>query len=126
MRVKNMIIKYVIPLTKELYMPNHWPVPIMDGALKMISDDDVVKSIEITFKNQPVQLAPQGQCSGQIIHIYNKDSILPDLIYPLCLFANSTTNRRLCNTSFSFACLFPFCAFLASICSSLRESTAYF
>lgn len=53
-----MLVRYLVELREPINLEDHWPISIMGGDLRVISKDEKVTAIEITFRGQPVHLAP--------------------------------------------------------------------
>jgi len=75
-----MRVRYLIKLDEPIRLEDHWPIPILDGNLRVISQGGKASAFEITFVGQPVNLAPrveeheEGEVKASITIC---DSLLP-------------------------------------------------
>ena len=54
-----MRIRYVIRLKEPILLEDHWPVPVMSGQLRVISEGQKATALEIVFTGQPSTYAPK-------------------------------------------------------------------
>lgn len=69
-----MRIRYIIPFTQKLIVPDHWDIPLQGGVCRLLEEDGIAKSLEVVLNGQPASLAPKievGEHEGgmQTIHV---------------------------------------------------------
>ena len=75
-----MLVRYFVELREPIDLEDHWPISIMGGDLRIISKDDRIIALEITFTGQPAHLAPAVEAHGQgetKYTITQRDTLLP-------------------------------------------------
>jgi hypothetical protein len=75
-----MRIRYVIRLKEPILLEDHWPIPVMAGQLRVISEGQKATALEIIFTGQPSTYAPKIECdpSAKITtKITGHDRLLP-------------------------------------------------
>ncbi|MFN4164348.1 MAG: hypothetical protein ACK4GK_07220 [Ferrovibrio sp.] len=71
--------RYIIRLREPIQLEDHWPVPMVGGELRAISDGKQTTAFEAVFCNQPTSLSPKiaaGVNGGPHI-ITKRDNLLP-------------------------------------------------
>lgn len=72
-----MRIRYRIPFTHKLIVPDHWEIPLQGGVCRLHEEDGVVRALEVVFDGQPTRLAPRladGEEEGAIPTIQMQDA----------------------------------------------------
>jgi hypothetical protein len=54
-----MRIRYVVRLKEPILLEDHWPIPVMAGQLRVISEGKKATALEIIFTGQPSAYAPK-------------------------------------------------------------------
>lgn len=75
-----MLIRYLVELREPIYIEDHWPIPIMGGEFRAVSQDGVVIAFEISFSGQSVDMAPmlERHEEGEVAFTMNgRDKLLP-------------------------------------------------
>jgi hypothetical protein len=53
-----MRVRYVVGLKEPVLLEDHWPIPLMDGEMRVIADGKTATALEIVFTGQPTAYAP--------------------------------------------------------------------
>lgn len=75
-----MRVRYLVQLKEPIRLEDHWPISIMGGGLKVVSNNGMASAFEITFTGQSVELAPKAEQTGDgdvALSITMRDSLLP-------------------------------------------------
>jgi len=70
-------IRYLIPFSQKLIVPDHWEIPLQGGVCRLHEEDGVVQALEIVFDGQPTRLAPRiadGEGEGDVPTIQMQDA----------------------------------------------------
>jgi len=73
-------IRYIVQLKESIQIEDHWPISIMGGTFDVISKNGKASAFVITFKGQPVDLAPEIERheEGEVkFSIVGRDTLLP-------------------------------------------------
>lgn len=54
-----MRVRYVIPFTRKVIIPDHWEIPFQGGVCRIVEEGGRAKAMEVVFAQQPLEQAPR-------------------------------------------------------------------
>ena len=77
-----MLVQYLVRFKEPINFVDHWPIPIMDGELRVVTENEKAVALEITFSDQPLHLSPTIEESSEAdvaLCIEDRDMLLPSV-----------------------------------------------
>lgn len=77
-----MRVKYAIQFKSPVSIDDHWPIPLLGGECRIVSEAGQATGLEVTFTGQPVTLAPKVERvdRGKVkFSITERDTLMPQL-----------------------------------------------